>query len=72
MIKRRYNKIKSILAEKGIENRELANMTGHTESTISRWCTNKSQPTIAVLFNVAEKLGVTPCDLLGSGEPIEN
>ena len=38
------NRIKAVLAENGIKNKWLAKELGKSESTISNWCTNESQP----------------------------
>lgn len=43
------NRIKAVLAEKQRTNRWLAEQMGKSENTISRWCSNKSQPSIAQL-----------------------
>ena len=47
------NRIKVVLAEKQRTNRWLAEQTGKSENTISRWCSNKSQPSIAQLQEIA-------------------
>lgn len=41
------NRIKVVLVEKQRTNRWLAEQMGKSENTISRWCSNKSQPSIA-------------------------
>ena len=46
------NRIKAVLAEKQRTNRWLAEQMGKSENTISRWCSNKSQPSIAHLLDV--------------------
>ena len=38
------NRIKAVLAEKQRTNRWLAEQMSKSENTISRWCSNKSQP----------------------------
>ena len=50
------NRIKVVLAEKQRTNRWLAEQTGKSENTISRWCSNKSQPSIAQLQEIANLL----------------
>ena len=52
------NRIKVVLAEKQRTNRWLAEQTGKSENTISRWCSNKSQPSIAQLQEIANLLDV--------------
>ena len=52
------NRIKVVLAEKQRTNRWLAEQTGKSENTIARWCSNKSQPSIAQLQEIANLLDV--------------
>ena len=52
------NRIKVVLAEKQRTNRWLAEQMGKSENTVSRWCSNKSQPSIAKLQEVAKCLDV--------------
>ena len=52
------NRIKAVLAEKQRTNRWLAEQMGKSENTISRWCSNKSQPSIAQLQEIAKLLDV--------------
>ena len=65
-----YNRIKAEMANKGINNKELAAAVGKTEVTVSRWCTNEMQPDLKMLFKIAKVLKVTAPELVGSGEPI--
>lgn len=64
MAKKNYNRIKVILAEKGMTNVELAKKLDKNQQTISRWCTNDSQPSVETLFQIAQVLGVKAKDLL--------
>lgn len=64
MAKKNFNRIKVILAEKQMTNVELAKKLGKNQQTISRWCTNDSQPSIETLFQIAQVLGVKAKDLL--------
>ena len=52
------NRIKAVLAEKQRTNRWLAEQMSKSENTISRWCSNKSQPSIAQLQEIANLLDV--------------
>jgi transcriptional regulator with XRE-family HTH domain len=52
------NRLKVVLVEKGKTSRWLAEQLGKTEHTISRWCQNKSQPSIAQLNEIANVLNV--------------
>ena len=58
------NRIKAVLAERQRTNRWLAEQTGKSENTISRWCSNKSQPSIAQLQEIANLLDVDIRQLL--------
>ena len=52
------NRIKVTLVEKQKTNRWLAEQMGKSENTISRWCSNKSQPSIVQLQEIANLLDV--------------
>ena len=60
------NRIKVVLVEKKRTNRWLAEQMGKSENTISRWCSNKSQPSIAQLQKIANLLDVDVRALLKS------
>ena len=60
------NRIKVTLVEKQKTNRWLAEQMGKSENTISRWCSNKSQPSIAQLQEIAKWLDVDVRVLLKS------
>ena len=60
------NRIKVTLVEKQKTNRWLAEQMGKSENTISRWCSNKSQPSIALLQEIANLLDVDVRVLLKS------
>lgn len=60
------NRIKVVLAEKKRTNRWLAEELGKDPATVSKWCTNSSQPGLATLKKAAELLDVYVKDLLWS------
>ena len=60
------NRIKVTLVEKQKTSRWLAEQMGKSENTVSRWCSNKSQPSIAQLQEIAKWLDVDVKDLLVS------
>lgn len=60
------NRLKAVLAEKQRSARWLASALGKTESTVSRWCSNKVQPSIPQLHTIADLLDVDIHDLLVS------
>ncbi len=44
-------------------------MLGKDPTTVSKWCTNKSQPSLEMLMRIAEVLQVDVKDLLVSNIP---
>ena len=60
----RINRIKVVLAEKQRTNKWLAEKLGKDTSTVSRWCTNSSQPDIQTFLQIAEALEVDIRELL--------
>ena len=58
------NRIRVVLADKQITNRWLADQMGVTDMTVSRWKTNKIQPSIAQFVEIARLLQVDIKDLL--------
>ena len=60
------NRIKVVLAEQGKTNRWLANAINKNEATVSRWCSNKAQPSVDVFFPIAEVLNVDIRELFHS------
>ena len=60
------NRIKVVLAEKKRTNRWLAEELGKDPATVSKWCTNYSQPDLATLKKAAVLLDVDVKDLLWS------
>ena len=60
------NRIKVVLAEKEKTNKGLAIKVNRDETTISRWCTNKVQPKLNMLGEIANVLNVDVRDLIAS------
>ena len=58
------NRIRVVLADKQITNRWLAEQMGVTDMTVSRWKTNKIQPTMPKFIEIARLLQVDIKDLL--------
>ena len=50
------NRIKVMLAERMVSNKDLAEMLGKDPATISKWLTNTSQPTLENLIEIARCL----------------
>ena len=58
------NRLRVIMAEKQLTNIWLADKLGVTEITVSRWRTNKVQPSMAQFVEMAHVLKVDIKDLL--------
>lgn len=52
------------MAEKNLTNRWLADQLGVTEITVSRWVTNKTQPSMSQFIGISKLLGVEIMSLL--------
>lgn len=64
MYKEYINRIKIALAERNKTNRWLAEKTGKSDITISRWVQNKTQPSLEQLVEIAKVLEISPKDLI--------
>lgn len=62
-MKKEINRLKVVLAEKKRTNRWLAAQLGKNEATISKWCTNTTQPSLDDLVLIAKCLEVDTKDL---------
>lgn len=58
------NRIKLALVEKKRTSKWLAEQIGVTPSTVSKWCTNSSQPDLGNLLKIADLLEVDIKELL--------
>ena len=58
------NRIKVMLVEKKRTSRWLAEQLGKNVTTVSKWCTNTSQPDVACLLRIADLLEVDIKELL--------
>jgi len=60
----KINRLKVVLAESQRKNKWLAKRINKDESTISQWCTNKRQPSLESLYQIAEALEIDVRELL--------
>ena len=58
------NRIKVMLGEKKRSNKWLVEQLGKDLATVSKWCTNISQPTLETLLKIAELLEVNYTELV--------
>ncbi len=61
-----YNRIKAVLAEKNKTGTWLSEQMGRNLGTVSRWMTNKVQPSVELLFDIAKHFDVDVRELLVS------
>ena len=64
MLMEEINRIKVVLVEKKKTSRWLAAQLNVTPSTVSKWCTNSSQPDIATVLKIADLLQVDIKELI--------
>ena len=60
------NRLKAVLADAGQTNKWLAEKLGKDPVTVSKWCTNTTQPDLLTLSKIAEILQVDIRELLVS------
>ena len=60
----KLNKIKVVLAERDLNNKWLSEKLGKDPATISKWVTNKTQPSLETLISIANVLKVSVQDLI--------
>ena len=58
------NRIKVMLAERMVSNKELAEMLGKDPATVSKWVTNTSQPSLENLIEISRCLKCEINDLV--------
>ncbi len=64
----KINRIKVVLVEQGKTGKWLAEQLGKNEATVSRWCSNTSQPSLEMLVQIAQVLRVNTKDLINDKE----
>ena len=65
---RDINRIKVVLADKKRTNKWLAEQLGKDPATVSKWCTNKAQPALETIIEIAKLLEVEVADLIRTNE----
>ncbi len=64
MVMADLNRIKVVLVEKKRTNKWLAQQLGKDPATVSKWCTNVSQPDLLTLNKIANALDVDVRELI--------
>lgn len=65
------NRIKEVLKEQGRSQKWLAEKIGKSTVMVTNYCTNKSQPKIELLFEIAKYLDVDARELIVSRTKID-
>ena len=65
-MKEDLNRLKIVLAEHKKTNKWLADQLKKDPATVSKWCTNSSQPDLPTLVKIAKLLEVSVDDLLNT------
>ena len=60
----KINRLKAVLAEQGKSGKWLAEKLGKSTCTVSKWCSNTTQPDLYTLDRIANLLEVDKRDLL--------
>jgi len=63
----KINRLKIVLVEQGKTGKWLAGQLGKNEATVSRWCSNTSQPSLEMLMKIASILNVDARRLINNG-----
>ena len=58
------NRLKVVLAEQNRTNKWLAEQMGKDPATVSKWCTNTTQPNLENLIDIARCLGISVDELI--------
>lgn len=64
MERKLINRIRVVLAEKDMTNKQLAELVGKDPAVVSKWVTNKTQPNVETLIQIANALEVSVDELL--------
>jgi transcriptional regulator with XRE-family HTH domain len=66
------NRLKAVLADAGQTNKWLAEQLGKDPVTISKWCTNTTQPDLQTLSRISDLLNIDIRELLVSrNQPVQ-
>ena len=69
MAKNDLNRLKVVLVEQHKTAKWLAERMEKAPATISKWCTNKAQPSLETIKKIAEILQVKMSDLVSKEQP---
>lgn len=58
------NRIKAVLAEKHVTSKWLAERLGKSTCTVSKWCSQKTQPDLQTINQISKLLDVKRSELI--------
>lgn len=64
----KINRLKVVLVEKEKSSKWLADQLGKSTCTVSKWCSNTTQPDLQTLNKIANLLNVNIKDLLNNSD----
>ena len=64
MERKLLNRIKVVLAEKNMTNKQLAELLGKDPAVVSKWVTNTNQPNLETIIQIAKTLKVSVDELI--------
>lgn len=68
MMEKDLNRIKVMLVEKKRTAKWLADQLGKDPATVSKWCTNATQPSLEILVRISELLEIPIQELVRTGQ----
>jgi transcriptional regulator with XRE-family HTH domain len=68
MAQNQINRLKIVLVEQGRTGKWLSEKLGKDPSTVSKWCSNKIQPSLEMLDRIATLLGIDRRDLINKSK----
>ncbi len=69
-MEQKLNRLRVVLAEQDRTNKWLAEQIGCSPATVSKWCTNNSQPPLEALIKMSQVLKVSLEELVRMPEDV--
>jgi len=69
---KKFNRMKTVLANQYRANKWLAEQLGKATATISKWCTNKSLPSLKMLMAIAKLQQMELIDFVRMEEVVDH
>lgn len=64
--------LRRVLVEEKMTQKELADLLGTTQQTVSRWLKGTNEPDFTTLLEICLHLKISPNEILGYNEIMEN